>query len=66
MEKIINENNFPSENQRVERNEVVKYIATPYICGTTERVDRILRPFGIKLGSKAPRTLKNHFKSRKD
>ena len=47
-------------------NEPVKYISTPYIPGTSERVSKIFRKFNIVLSNKPSNTLFSQFNKLKD
>ena len=46
--------------------EPIKYISTPYIPGTSERVNKILRKFNIVLSNKPSNTLFSQFNKLKD
>ena len=48
-------NNDTNQVDNTER----KFIAAPYIFGTSERLQRILSPFNIYLGNKSTNTIKN-------
>ena len=39
--------------------EPIRYVPAPYIKATTERVNKILRPYNVRLGSKPTNTLKS-------
>ena len=43
-----------------------KFIAAPYICGTSERLQRILAFFNLFLGNKSTNTIKNCLVKPKD
>ena len=49
------ENDEKNLEERDENN--FKYVSAPYIKGTTERTNRILKRYDIKLGSKPSNTL---------
>ena len=44
--------------RRMSNHANLKYILTPYIKGTSERVNKIFKPFNIKLSNKPTNTLK--------
>ena len=48
-----------NRNDNISTNEPIRYIPAPYIKATTERVNKILRPYNIRLGSKPTNTLKS-------
>ena len=48
------------------KNSNTKFISAPYIEGTSERVARILKPFGINLAHKSSVTLKSKLTELKD
>ena len=43
-----------------------KYLGVPYIKGTNERIQRMLKPYNITLGNKASNTLQNILVKPKD
>lgn len=57
-DNLINSTNNTSQRKR--------YIGVPYIEGTNERIQRILKPFGIILGNKSTNTLKIQLVNVKD
>ena len=67
-----NNNNNNNTNQPVQHNNVInnettsKYISVPYIRGTSERVARIFKPHGIKIGHKPTNTIKTQLFNAKD
>ena len=74
----LKENNFPKrfvnnviENMKTPTDENLslekpRYIAAPYIRGTSERANRIFQKYNIRLGNKPPNTLKNILSKPKD
>jgi len=46
--------------------EKFKYVSTPYIKGTSERVNKIMKKYGIKLGHRSNHTLCNQLSKLKD
>ena len=68
---VLKENNFPKrfvnnviENIKTSTDEnlnlrKLRYIAAPYIHGTSERANRIFQKYNIRLGNKPSNTLKN-------
>ena len=50
-------NNKRNDNNAT--NESIRYIPAPYIKATTERVNKILRPCNVRLGSNPTNTLKS-------
>ena len=44
-------------DNRDESTEKVRYISVPYIKEASERVNRLLKPYNIKLGNKPTNTL---------
>ena len=47
-----------NRNDNISTNKPIRYIPAPYIKATTERVNKILRPYNLRLGSKPTNTLK--------
>ena len=48
-----------NRNDNISTNEPIRYIPAPYIKATSERVNKILRPYNLRLGSKPTNTLKS-------
>ena len=70
---IIRSNGYPknfvvpqNHHHHNPHNEPVKYISTPYIPGTSERVSKIFRKFNIVLSNKPSNTLFSQFNKLKD
>lgn len=75
--KQLKENNYPNQlirqchskinNNEVQNNEEeIRYVKTPYIHGASERISRILKPYGVKLGMKPSNSIKSKLGNLKD
>ena len=55
-----------TNNVTTDESKKIKYISVPYIRGTSERVNKILEPHGIKLGHRTTNSIKSKLPSAKD
>ena len=59
-------NKINSDIYKTKEKDNFKYIKVPYIKGTTERINRLLKPFKISLASKPSNKLSNSLQKLKD
>ena len=59
---------LPNVSAKSQENMILyyRYVSTPYIRGTSERVSKILRKYDIVLSNKPSNTLFNQFNNLKD